>query len=133
MSSEDSSELVMRTEDPTSMAMDSYVDLLADDVECANMIKFWTERRDQVRKRLAGILGENEIGTVNGQDAIRYEYQDRFNSTVFKKKYPNLYRAYVRPVTEEKFDSTLLKASRPELYREFQVRSMRVTYEPPGS
>lgn len=126
------SDLVTPTPDPTVFAMDPYVDLLAEDVECSNMIKWWTARRDLVRQRIGVILGENEIGTVNGQEAVRYERQNRFNSTAFRKKYPNLYRVYSRPVTEEKFDPDMLKASKPELYAEFQVRAMRVMYEPPG-
>lgn len=126
-------DLVIPTKDLSAFAMDPYVDLLAEDVECSNMIKWWTARRELVRQRLSDIIGEHEIGTVNGQPVLHYEYQNRFNSTAFQRKYPNLYRAYVRPITQDKFDPDLLKSSRPELYHQFQVRAMRVNYEAPGS
>lgn len=126
------SDLETRVADPTSFALDSYVDLLAEVVECGNMIEWWQARQKLVKDRLRDLLGENEIGTVNGQEVIFYQKQNRFNSTAFRRKYPNLYRAFEVAKTETKFDPDLLKVSRPDLYEEFQVRAMRVTYEPPG-
>lgn len=125
-------ELERRTPDPAVMAVDAYVALLAEDVECANMIKWWMARREVVQDRLKAILGDHEIGTVNGQEAIHYERQNRFNGTAFKKKYPALYEAYVVEKVKRELDPELLKMSQPDIYRQFQVRSMRVTFEPPG-
>jgi hypothetical protein len=57
----------------------------------------------------------------------------RIDGTEFKKKYPNLHRAYTREVTKQELDVEALKLSRPELYAQFQVRPLRMTWEPPGS
>lgn len=118
---------------PAEFTMDDQVRLLADERECARNIKWWTERQKLIQERLKELLGDNTVGVVNGQPVVFFEYQSRFNSTEFKKKYPNLYKTYSRPVTEERFDAEWLRVQRPDLYREFQVRSFRNTYEEPGA
>lgn len=132
MSNEKSS-LMVPTPDPAAIALDAYVALLAEDVECANMQKWWAERRKVVQARLKAIMGACEVGTVNGQEVVHYERQNRFNSTDFRKKYPALYEAYMVEHTRREFDADLLKHSQPDIYQQFQVRSMRISFEPPGS
>lgn len=125
-------ELAIPTPQPTEFALDVYADLLKNDAECSNMIKFWTQQRDLVRAQLKELMGVNEVGTVNGQEVFFYQYQDRFNTAEFKKQYPNLYRAYMHTVTKEEVDVEMLKQSRPDIYRQFQVRAVRNVFEPPG-
>lgn len=127
------SSAAQRADTPESIPMDPYVRLLAEERECADAIKWWTKRRELVKEQLTKLLGDAEVGTVNGEQVVFYEYQDRFNSTEFRKKYPDLFRVYSREVTKTEFDAAWLKSVRPDLYREFQVRPMRVTYEAPGA
>jgi hypothetical protein len=133
-------ELVIRTR-PTSeggtvattLALDNYVPLLAEIVECQNMVDFWEKRLKRLKEGLGALLGEAHNGTVNGEQAVAYEPVNRFNTTAFRRQYPNLWRAYVHTVSKEELDVEMLRLSRPDLYAEFQVRPLRVTYEPPGS
>ena len=118
---------------PAEFSMDDQVKLLAEERECANMVKWWTERQKQIQDRIKELMGDNTVGKVDGQEAVFFQYQSRFNSTAFQKKYPNLYRTYSRLVTEERFDPEWLRTQRPDLYREFQVRAFRNTYEAPGA
>lgn len=114
------------------VAMERYIKFLAEERECANMLKWWAERHKAVKNAITGILGDAEVGTVNGTEAVTYRYRNQFNSTEFAKKYPNLYEIYKREQTKIEFDPEWLRTSRPDLYREFQVRTLRVTYTPPG-
>lgn len=114
------------------VAMEQYVKLLAEERECANNIKWWKERREKVQAAIAKHLGDAEVGTVNGVEAVTYHYRQQFNSSEFKKKYPNLYHVYSREVTETKLDVEWLRTSRPDLYREFQTRVLNVKYTAPG-
>lgn len=124
--------LVLRNSMLPPVPLDSAVDLLAEERECASMIKWWSDRQAKVKERIAVLLGDSTSGTVNGDEVVTYEWQDRYNTTAFTKKYPNLARVYTRPVTKEQLDFDLIKSARPDLAEEFQVRAMRVKYEPPG-
>ena len=112
--------------------MERYISLLAEDRECANMIKWWTERRKLVQADIIRQLGDAEVGTVNGVEAVTYKPRAQFNSTAFKEKYPDLHHMYSRELTEFKFDADWLRTSRPDLYEEFQVRVLQVKYTAPG-
>lgn len=126
------SDIVIHGDQLPAKPMDSVVNLLADDVECAAMIKWWQARRAMVRQQLADALGTSTSGTVNGQEVVTYNYINQFNTTEFKKKFPDMYQVYTRTVAKEELDVEKLKKSRPDLYQEFRVRTMLVSYEPPG-
>lgn len=117
---------------PAEAPMDRYIKLLAEERECANNIKWWTERRKMVTAEIIDHLGGAEVGTVNGVEAVTYRPREQFNSTEFKKKYPNLYHVYCREITKTEFDADWLKDTRPDLYKEFQVRPLIVKYTAPG-
>lgn len=122
-------ELVIRTTSQSQLALDSFVQVLADYRECQTTMEFWKNRLEKLKARMAEIMGEQEVGTVNGDPVFFYQRQNRFNSTDFKKQYPDMYRLYTRDITEKKFDPEWLKQARPDLYEQFQVRAMRITFD----
>jgi hypothetical protein len=109
--------------------LDSCVDKLADLAECKRMRDWWSVREAKIKAELAEIMGDAEIGTVQGEKVLFYEPQNRFNGGEFKKTMPDTWKLFHRPITEEKFDAEWLRAARPELYQQFQVRVMRSTFE----
>lgn len=115
------------------VVMDNLVKLLAEDVECANNIKWWQERRRMVQERIAEAMGDSVLGTVNGRDAVHYDWVQQFNGSAFAKEYPDMARVYTHSVMVDKLDLDALRRSRPDLYRQFQTRKMRVVFEPPGA
>lgn len=125
-------ELVIRTTPTQQLALDQHVKLLAEMKECQDMERFWKKRLERLKEQAAKLMGDNEVGTINGEKALTYQWEDRFNSTDFRRQYPNMYELYSHEVTEKKFDANWLKRARPDLYKQFQVRSMKLTYEPPG-
>ena len=113
--------------------MDEFVTLLAEERECYAAIKWWEQRQALIKRRLAQILGDRTVGTVNGEAVITYEYQDRLNTSALKKDNPNMYQMYSREITSTQLDVDWLKRARPDLAKEYQVRTMRVTYKAPGA
>jgi hypothetical protein len=109
--------------------LDSYVDKLGDLAECKRMRDWWTTREIKIKAELAEIMGDAEIGTVQGEKVLFYEPINRFSGGEFKKAMPDTWKLFHRPITEEKFDAEWLRAARPELYEQFQVRVMRSTFE----
>jgi hypothetical protein len=122
-------ELVIRTERTDVQPLDAYVTLLGDYVECQKSMEFWQKRLERLKAQLAAVMGEKEVGTVNGEAVFFYQTQNRFRTTEFAKKYPDFHRLYSRDFTEKRFDPGWLKDERPELYEEFQVRAMRITFD----
>jgi hypothetical protein len=122
-------ELVLATTELDAKPLDNVVSKLADYVECQNSIEFWKKRLERLKKELAEIMGETEVGTVNGEAALFYERQNRFRTGEFAKKYPDFHRLYSRDFTEKRFDPEWLKDQRPDLYEQFQVRAMRITFD----
>lgn len=110
-------------------ALDTSVDKLADLAECKRMAAWWKAREDKIKAELAEIMGDAEIGTVNGEEVLFYEPQNRFNSGEFKKAMPDTWKSFHRVVAAEKFDADWLKLARPDLWEQFQVRAMRSTFE----
>jgi hypothetical protein len=122
-------ELVIHTTSTDRLTLDQYVTLLADYRECQNTMEFWKKRLEKIKAQMAEIMGDHEIGTVNGDPVFFYQRQDRFNSSEFRKQYPDMYRLYTHEVTEAKFDVDWFKKARPDLYAEFQVKAMRITFD----
>lgn len=122
-----------KSDEPKTLNMDAYAQLLAEERECTAMAAWWKQRGDKVKKRIREIMGDHTVGTVNGIPAVYYEPQNRFDSTTFRGKYPDMFRAYSRPITEEEFDVEWFKRVHPEIYSQFQVRPLRVTYDAPGT
>jgi hypothetical protein len=109
--------------------LDAHVDKLSDLAECKRMRDWWGNREAKLKAELAAIMGDAEIGTVNGEKVLFYEPQNRFNAGEFKKSMPDTWKLFHRPITEEKFDPEWLRVARPDLYEQFQVRPMRLTFE----
>jgi|SRR4030095_7436471 hypothetical protein len=122
-------ELVIRTTPKGQLALDQYVTILADYRECQTTIEFWRKRLEKLKSQMAEIMGDWEVGTVNGDPVFFYQRQERFNSTEFRKQYPDMYRLYTREIVEKKFDPEWLRQARPDLYEEFQVKAMRITFD----
>lgn len=129
-------ELVIAESQPpalTPVVLDSVANLVTEYNECQNMETFWKKRREEIKTRLVEMLGESTSGTISGRTAVTYERIDQFNSTEFKKKYPQLWEVYQHTVPKKELDIALLKRVRPDLYAEFQTRKMLVPYKAPGS
>lgn len=128
-------ELVIRAQpgDTVQLVMDQYISLFGDIAECQENVDFWSKRLAKLKGALAALMGDATVGTIGGEPAVTYEPVDRFNSTEFKKKHPNMFQAYQRTIEKKELDVAALKLSRPELYAQFQVRPLRVTYQPPGT
>lgn len=118
-------------QEPKRQALDAYVDLLDDDRECQRMIKFWEDRRDKIKEQLSKVMGDAEIGTVDGEPVFFYEPKDQFRGGDFKKQFPDLARMYTRPVTVVKFDEAAFRHDRPDMWAEFRVRAMRNAFSAP--
>ena len=118
-----------RAPEPEVKALDSYVDLLNFLAETKRMVAFWKGEEEKVRERLAQVMGDAEIGTVDGQEVLTFRKEDRFRGADFKKAYPDTHKLYTREVVEQKFDLASFKLTRPELYEEFRVRSMKSNWE----
>lgn len=122
-----------KTVSSDTVALDAFLPLLAEINECKDNIKFWQTRLARSNTALAALMGDSTKGTIAGLDAVVFEPTARFSTTEFKKKYPNLARAYTHTVPKEEVDVEALRLTRPEVYAEFQVRPMRVVWEPPGA
>lgn len=119
--------------DTSVMPLDAYVSILGEISECQAAVTFWSKRLERLKAGLTALMGDAHEGTINGEAAVFYAPVNRFNVTEFKKKHPNMARAYMHTVSHEELDVEALKLSRPELYAEFQVRPLRIIYEPPGT
>ena len=112
-----------------TLSLDAHVGKLAEYDECRKSIAFWEKRRERIKAELAAIMGDSEVGTVNGEAVLFYRPEERFKTREFAKQYPDFYRLYSRDITKQQFDAEWLKDERPDLYAEFQVRAMRNTFE----
>jgi hypothetical protein len=115
-----------------TVQLDAFVPLLNEIAECKENVKFWETRLARLEEALSALMGDATVGRVAGNDAVIYEPTARFRGGDFKKKYPNLAKAFTREVPKMELDINAIKLSRPDLYAEFQVRPMRVVWEPPG-
>lgn len=115
--------------EPEVKELDQHVKILADMRECKNTIDFWTKRWEELKTQMAEIMGDAEVGTVNGEVALTFHKTERFSSGEFRKKYPDMYKFYTREVTTERFDEKWFRTTRPELWEEFQSRSMLNKWE----
>lgn len=95
-------------------------------LRCKALRDQWQDAMDLARSELALAMGDAEEGFISGKRVLTYAREDRFNSTEFKKQYPDLHRLYMRDVSKQQFDLDSFKIARPELFEQFQVRSLRI-------
>lgn len=126
---DEAAELVIHTEKAKTIALDQFVKQLTDYKECQKMIKFWADRLKKLKTEMGEIMGDNEIGTVNGDAVFFYESKDAFRGKDFKAEMPDTYRSYVRDVTTKKFDKEWVRLVQPDLYEKYKVRAMRSTWD----
>jgi hypothetical protein len=112
----------MTATEPTKVELDAHVDLLRRLTEAQNAAKAWTSIANGLRDQIEKLIGDAEVGTVNGEEALTFSWVDSFRSTDFKKQQPDLYRRYEVDTTVRKLDVDWLKRTQPELYREYQTR-----------
>ena len=110
---------------PAVKELDSLVDKLADHKECLRMIDFWEERRDKLAKEIGAVMGDAEVGTVNGEPVLTFKFQERFRGKDFQRDYPDMYRLYTGVVAKTTFDLDRFKVSRPDLYEQYKVRALK--------
>ena len=118
-----------RKPEPKKQSLDSHVDLLDLLAESKRMIAFWEGEKVKFQERIAEVMGDAEIGTVNGEEVLTYKFEDRFRGADFKKAYPDMHKLYTREVTKTTFDLESFRLTRPEKYEEFRVRSMKSNWE----
>jgi hypothetical protein len=94
-------------------------------LRCKTLRDQWQDEMDLAKLELAKVMGDAEEGHIKGRRVLTYAREDRFNSTEFKKIYPDLYRLYMRSVTRQQFDLDSFKLAQPDRFIEFQVRSLR--------
>jgi len=112
------------------VALDEFVLVLDAWAEATRKIKELNIEIDKYKSLLAKQMGDATVGTVDGVKVVTFAPIDGFNSTDFKKQYPETARFYTREVTKVEFDKEALKHSKPDLYKEFQTRPMKSTYVP---
>lgn len=110
--------------------LDEYLPVLEAWYEATLEIKDLQAKIDQYKALLGKIMGDATIGRVDGQPVVTFRPIESFNSSDFRKKYPDTYRFFVHEVTEKRFDKDLLRRTRPELWEEFQTRPMKSSYVP---
>lgn len=116
-----------------TVAVDTLAKVLAEYRECQDMVKFWQARQKKLAAQITDVLGDNYVGTIDGEKAVTYAPEKRFNEGEFKKHYPDMHKLYSRQVTEEKFDADWLARAQPEIYEQFQVRPLKIYYTAPGA
>lgn len=121
--------VAQRVPEPVRKSLDAYVDLLNLLAEAKRMVAFWEGEEQKTRQRIAEVLGDAEVGTVNGEEVLTYKVEERFRGGDFSKAYPDMYKLYTREVTKTEFDLASFKLSRPDLYREFRVRAMKSKWD----
>lgn len=79
--------------------LDDHADLV-DALEAANAeLKIAEERRDAIRNKLFGLLGDAEIGLVNGKPRFTWKAQkgrESLDQKALKADHPDLYESYTR-------------------------------------
>lgn len=114
---------------PTT-SLDEHAELIRQARECQSAIDFWTTRLEELKDQIAKVMGANFAGTIDGIEAVTYAPKNQFNSTDFRKHYPDMYQLYRRPITDTKFDPEWLKKEQPALYAEFQTRALVIKKVP---
>lgn len=69
-----------------------------------------------------------ESFTVEGRAVARIAL-GQLNETQLAEQLPDMYKKYVRPVTEMKFDQEAFRHDNPELFKAFRARRFCVTGE----
>lgn len=73
--------------------------------QCERQIKDLEETRQVARQHIEQLLGENEIGTVDGQPVVRWTFvtSTRLDTTKLKAERPEVYDAFSRPSMSRRF------------------------------
>lgn len=119
-----------RVPERKKVAFDQHQQLLTDYKEAQASMAFWERRKKALYAQIVALLGDAEEATVDGQLALTYHGEQRINGSEFQARYPDLWKLYQKSVVKEELDVAALKAQQPEIYAEFQVQSMRVTFDP---
>jgi hypothetical protein len=88
-------------------------------------LKYWKERVDELKAAVRAVAGEGEEVTLNGKPMFTYHYINGFRGEDFKKDHPDLYEAYLHPVTKQELDVKTLRSAKPDVYRQYQSRQLR--------
>ena len=107
-----------------STPMDDEVELLLAHQKCKENERFWHKQAEEIEERIKMLLGDSVEGTVNGREAVTYEYTDRMRTADFKKDDPELYEIYVEEHEVRSFNVEKFKLARPDLYRRYQSRTL---------
>ncbi|GAA0638051.1 hypothetical protein GCM10010174_69860 [Kutzneria viridogrisea] len=67
--------------------------------------KRWTEIADRARKHITDALGDNEVGTVDGEPVARYTVVNgtRLDSKKLKAEHPDIVEQFTVPTTSRRF------------------------------
>lgn len=73
--------------------------------QCDAQIKQLEEAKAVARKHVEAALGDAEVGTVDGQPAVRWTWvrSSRFQTTKFREQHPDLYAEYTSAQVTRRF------------------------------
>lgn len=108
-------------ESAPTVAMDEYVDLVRRWREATKARLGWTKIEEDLKLQIEKILGEQDKGLINGEEAVVRERINRFGLGEFKKAEPELARFFEHEVTVREIDVELIKRTRPDIWERFQV------------
>lgn len=111
---------------PAKVELDEHAELIARYRKCRDLEAQWKKEKEIAKSKLAALMGDAEIGLLDGEKVLSYAREERFNTSEFRKQYPDMYKLYLKPMQVEQFDLESFRLTRPELFAEFQVRSLRV-------
>lgn len=105
-----------------TVELDAKVDLLVRYTEAKNAREAWGKIEDALRAELESLIGEAEVATVNGAEAITWSKTSTFQTKQFQKDEPELYRFYETDKTVRVLDLERLRLVNPDMYEKYRSR-----------
>lgn len=103
----------------------SDADLHLELLNAKRQAKFWTDKADSLKAKVAGMMGDAEVGLWNGEPIFTKIPIERLNMTDLKADYPDLYEVYLHKVEKNEFDEDTFKLARPDLWARYAVRPFK--------
>lgn len=81
--------------------------------------KKYTRVRDEIREQLDLLMGDAEVGLVNGKDVLRRTKSKQFAWAKFRDELPDIYAEYKVVRLAEEVDTDRLAKELPDVYARF--------------
>jgi putative phage-type endonuclease len=82
----------------------------------------------EIENRLRALLGDAEVGVLDGRNVVTWKQNGTFSSSRFKAEHPDAYARYL--TTRPAVDTKALAAADPDTYRTYRARVLRVPGAP---